>query len=85
MAIDELPLADEHAGRGATTAARERGLWRDAFRQTLRKRSALIGPALLGLLLFLAVFAPLLAPYGPNEVLLDTEGLRPDGAVRPPG
>ena len=33
----------------------------------------------------LAVFAPLIAPYGPNEVLLGTEGVeRPRPALRPP-
>jgi len=47
-----------------------RGLWRDAFRATLHTASAKVGLVLLGFLLVVAVFAPLLAPYGPNEVLL---------------
>src|SRR5262245_52084439 len=51
---------------------RSRGLWRDAFRSTLRTRSAQVGLGLLLLLIVLAVFAPLIAPYGPNEVLLNT-------------
>jgi len=55
---------------------RSRGLWRDAFRETLRKTSAKVGSVLLAFLITLAVFAPLIAPFGPNEVLLDT-GVKP--------
>jgi peptide/nickel transport system permease protein len=51
---------------------RSRGLWRDALRSTLRVRSAQVGAVMLTLLVVLAVFAPLIAPYGPTEVLLDT-------------
>jgi peptide/nickel transport system permease protein len=51
---------------------RSHSLWRDAFRETLRIGSAQIGFVLLAFLVILAVFAPLIAPYGPNEVLLDT-------------
>ena len=47
-----------------------RGLWANAFRQLLRKRSAVVGLAMLAVLLLVALFAPLIAPYGPNEVLL---------------
>ena len=32
---------------------------------------------ILGFLVFLAVFAPLIAPYGPQEVLLDVEDVHP--------
>ncbi len=58
------------------TAERERGLWRDALRETLRKPSAIVGLVLLSFLVVLAVFAPLIAPYSPTEDFLD-EGLRP--------
>jgi peptide/nickel transport system permease protein len=47
-----------------------RGLWGNAFRQLLRKRSAVVGLVMLGVLVFVAVFAPLIAPYDPNAVLL---------------
>ncbi len=56
----------------AETVLRSRGLWRDALRETTRKTSARVGLAILAFLLFLAAFAPLIAPYGPNEVLLGT-------------
>jgi peptide/nickel transport system permease protein len=65
----ETPAAAINTEAGPV-AARSRGLWGNAFRQLLRKRSAVIGMIMLGVLLFVAVFAPLLAPFGPNEVLL---------------
>ncbi len=53
-------------------ALRTRGMWRDALRSTMRTRSAQIGAFMLGFLVLLAVFAPWIAPYNPNEVLLST-------------
>jgi peptide/nickel transport system permease protein len=61
---------------GGPVSGRARGLWGNAFRQLLRKRSAQIGLVMLGVLLFVAVFAPLLAPHGPNDVLLG-QGVTP--------
>lgn len=77
MAIEEIPLSEQQAAEPRPAGRRERGLWRDAFRQTFRKRSARFGAAILFLLVFVALFAPLLAPYGEREVLIATEGLRP--------
>ena len=74
MAIEELPLAVP-PGEVAEPARRSRGLWGDAFRELLRKRSAVIGLVLLAFLVLVAVFAPLIAPYDPNEVLLGQEGV----------
>ena len=75
MAIEEI--LSEAKVVEAAPGRRERGLWRDAMRETFRKRSARLGVAILGLLVFIAVFAPLLAPYGELEVLISSEGLRP--------
>src|SRR5512138_1456857 len=66
----EAPLSPQ--GVELTPVLRSRGLWRDALRGTLRTRSAQVGLVLLLILVVLAVFAPLIAPYGPNEVLLNT-------------
>jgi len=74
VAIEELPLAVP-PGEVAEPARRSRGLWGDAFRELLRKRSAVIGLVLLAVLVLVAVFAPLVAPYDPNEVLLGQEGV----------
>jgi peptide/nickel transport system permease protein len=59
-----------------TESGPSRGLWGNAFRQLLRKRSAVVGLVMLGVLIFIAIFAPILAPFGPNEVLLG-EGVSP--------
>lgn len=74
MAIEELPLAVP-TGEIAEPARRSRGLWGDAFGELLRKRSAVVGLVLLAILVLVAVFAPLIAPYEPNEVLLGQEGV----------
>ena len=60
----------------ADPARRSEGLWRRALRQTLRKPSAIIGLVLLGLLVLVAVLAPVVAPYRPTQDFL-AEGLRP--------
>ncbi len=74
MSIEELPFEEGLAS--SLPAARARGLWRDAFRETLRKKSAQVGLALLAFLVVLAVFAPVIAPYGPNEVLIGKEEIQ---------
>ena len=66
----EPPISPQGVELGPTL--RTRGLWRDAWRSTMRTRSAQVGAVLLLILVILAVFAPLIAPYGPNEVLLST-------------
>ena len=42
-------------------------LWRDAFHSLLRNRSAQLGSFILGVLLSVAIFAPLIAPYDPID------------------
>ncbi len=51
-------------------------LWRLTLRRILRQRSAIVGLSILGFLLFLAIFAPLIAPYDPNQVLIGVEDVR---------
>ena len=48
-----------------------KGLWRETLERLLRKPSALVGLTILGLLIFIAVFAPLIATHDPLSVLLD--------------
>ena len=56
------------------------GLGVNLVKELFRKRAAVVGAVMLGLLVFIAVFAPLLAPYDPTEVLLSTEGVQPRDA-----
>ena len=64
--IDPLVAEETHAER--TT-----GLWRDTLRSVLRQRSAVIGLILLAFLVFVAVFAPLIATHDPDGRLLGVE------------
>ena len=47
--------------------------FQDAMRRLRRHRSAQVGFSILGFLILVAVFAPLLAPYDPIEVLSDVK------------
>jgi peptide/nickel transport system permease protein len=75
MAIEEIALTEE---TGASPVLRSRGLWRDAARATVRKKSAFVGLLVLVFLVFLAVFAPLVAPYDPQDVLFGDDTARRD-------
>lgn len=43
------------------------GLWRDAFRRVVRNPGAMFGLFVIGFFVFVAIFAPLLAPYDPRD------------------
>src|SRR4051794_1743528 len=43
------------------------GLWHDAWRRLRRNPGAIVGFFLVAAFVFVAIFAPLLAPYGPAE------------------
>ncbi len=49
---------------------------RQTLRQFVRQRSAMAGVVIIGLLLLTALFAPLIAPYDPEQVLLGVEGVQ---------
>src|SRR3954454_7033044 len=48
---------------------RQASLWGDAWRRLIRNRLALIGLIVVTTFLILAIFAPLIAPYGESEVV----------------
>jgi peptide/nickel transport system permease protein len=45
------------------------GLWSEAWKRLRRNPAAIVGFVLVGVFVILAVFAPLIAPYGPREVV----------------
>jgi peptide/nickel transport system permease protein len=47
------------------------GLWNDAFQRLRRSPAAIVGVVMIAILVFLAIFAPLVAPYSPTEQNLD--------------
>lgn len=48
-------------------------MWRLTFRRLFRRRSAVAGLVILGVLIFIALAAPLLAPYDPTISMLDVD------------
>ncbi|MCC6312502.1 MAG: ABC transporter permease [Thermomicrobiales bacterium] len=54
---------------GELTNRRQRSLWGDAWRRLLRNKLAVIGLVIVTVFMVLAVFAPVLAPYGQSEVV----------------
>jgi peptide/nickel transport system permease protein len=61
MAAPAIPIR-----RSAETRA-SRGLWSDAFRRLIRNRPAMVGVLFIVLFILTAIFAPLIAPYGPLD------------------
>jgi len=43
-------------------------MWQDAFRRLRRNPAAIAGAAIVGLFILVAIFAPILAPYGGEEL-----------------
>ncbi len=53
-----------------------RGLWSNALHRLFHRRSAIIGMLLLGGLLFMAIFAPVLATHDPVQSLIGIEDVK---------
>jgi ABC-type dipeptide/oligopeptide/nickel transport system permease subunit len=52
------------------------GLWQIASRRLMRRKSALIGMVILGILILIALTAQWIAPYSPTKVLLGAEQVK---------
>ena len=66
------------AAMDARSEDRPLGLWSDAFRRMRRSPSAIIGAVIVGFFVFVAVFAPFLAPYDPTRGNLAESYLPPN-------
>ena len=51
-------------------------LWRQTTRAFFRQRSAVIGLTIIVALVLIALFAPLIAPYAPTQVLIGVENVQ---------
>lgn len=80
--VDEPAPGQEWTGESAPVGA-ERGYWRTAWYEFRHDRLAMVGLVFVVLLVLGAIFAPLIAPYGPTEQL--PNGLTLAGNPRPPG
>jgi ABC-type dipeptide/oligopeptide/nickel transport system permease subunit len=54
---------------GELTARRQRSLWGDAWRRLIRNKLAVIGLVIVTTFALIAIFAPVIAPYGQAEVV----------------
>jgi peptide/nickel transport system permease protein len=51
-------------------------LWRTAWRRLFKRKSAILGMVILAFLILVALFAGVLAPYSPYDVLIGEEDVR---------
>lgn len=51
-------------------------LWHTTWRRLFRRRSAVVGLWMIAILIFIAIFAPLLAPYDPLQQLVGIEQVK---------
>lgn len=70
MAVSAPPqsLADLGAS-GEVAVRRQSSLWGDAWRRLVRNRLAVMGMIVVVTFVLVAIFAPLIAPYGESEVV----------------
>lgn len=57
---------------GGIRGGRPASLWRDTFGSILRQRNSVVGLVIIGALVFIAVFADFIAPYGEFQDFSDT-------------
>jgi ABC-type dipeptide/oligopeptide/nickel transport system permease subunit len=51
-------------------------LWRITWQRLFRRKSAIVGMVILGILVFIALTAQLIAPYNPTQVLIGIENVK---------
>lgn len=71
MAAEMRP--ETAALESAPVSARPASLWRDTLGNILRQRNAVVGLAILGFFIIVAVLADAIAPFDPTTVLLNVE------------
>ena len=86
-AVDSMSIAEIEVARARASRPAAGGLWREAWRRLRRNPGAIVGFVLVGLFVFVAIFAPLLAPHDPREqdLRLIVERLLPGPVARTPG
>ncbi len=73
MSAPALPLDPGPLSAETLVSAKPASLWRDTLGSILRQRSAMVGLCILSVLVFMSVFAPLIAPFDPELSLLGVE------------
>ena len=60
----------------ALATSRPSNVWGDTLRRLFRRRSAVLGLVILSILTVVAIFAPVIAPYAPEQVLIGVEDVK---------
>lgn len=55
---------------------RKNSLWRITLKRIVHQRSAVIGMSLISFMVLIAIFAPVIAPYDPLQVLIGIEDIK---------
>src|SRR3990170_894929 len=76
MAVEETLSTVADLETEGLRSAQPVTLWRTAWRRLFRRKSAVLGLIILGILVFVAVFAGWIAPYRPNQVLIGIEPVK---------
>ena len=63
MAQQIPSIRQKAAAGGPALTSKQQSLWRDAFRRLVRNRAAVVGGSIIFILVFAALFAPVIAPY----------------------
>src|SRR6478735_6330733 len=67
--LEQVSQAELLAEAAEAAPTRHASLWGDAWRRLVRNRLAVLGLVIVIILSLTAIFAPLIAPYGEDEVV----------------
>jgi ABC-type dipeptide/oligopeptide/nickel transport system permease subunit len=73
----DIAAMEDVTGSGDILMRKPTTQWRLTLRRFRGRKSGMIGLAIVSLLVLMAIFAPILAPYEPNEVLIGKEDVGP--------
>ena len=73
----DLAALENVAGSGDLLRDKPSSQWKLTLSRFRGRKSGMIGLTVVSLLILMALFAPILAPYGPNEVLIGKEDVGP--------
>jgi len=76
MDLPILSTRKKEESSGIPSIPKSSSLWRDAMHRLVHRRSAVVGMVVLGGLVLVAIFAPLIATHNPRQVLIGVEDVK---------
>ncbi|MEN8234310.1 MAG: ABC transporter permease [Actinomycetota bacterium] len=73
----QIEQLEEMAGASDLLRTKPSSQWRLTLRRFRGRKSGMIGLGIVAALMLMAIFAPIIAPYPPNDVLIGKEDIRP--------